>query len=344
MCGRPLLFFSLSTRPSVNPVPSLLPTVGCYNCSYSQHSVGMLTTRLIGLEVHASGSAQQESLASYFHRVRLMNHGRARQWLSHINRPNPIHDTKLLWPGSRKSKLVIDWLIDNGCPNDVSDLGWFRDDAIGTLASCRRGRAWCHLCLQNNPGYEPVIWSFSAYRACHVHRTSLLTSCPSCGWVPRYLTSQTHIPGHCDRCGLRISVKTPTEKPTDFDLFAAEAISRWQVAYQKRDLANSLTQHFSDTTIKHPDPMRGAVYASWLSGYDLVSGTPLQSDTPRHALPLNEVSRAEHRYVLRAMPELSGPLKDFIADDQRLIQASARKRSRKSLERKRRSTSRATNR
>ena len=68
----------------------------------------------------------------------------------------------------------------------------------------RKYKAWCPLCYSewsNNgtPIYEPLIWSISAVKICHIHQYPLMNYCPNCGKDLFFLAWNTRN-GFCCRC------------------------------------------------------------------------------------------------------------------------------------------------
>ena len=267
-------------------------------------------TSLIGLHVYGCGTDKQESLASYFHRLRITNYGQSRDWLSRINQPNAIHDIKLLRHGYKKSALTIQWMRAKGCPDEVDNLGWAKQPIISP-ASSRVRRAWCGQCLAEHPGHELALWSFSDYQVCHIHGNLLAECCGQCGWIPRFHTSQTHNPGHCDNCKNQITQLEQSQEPTHWQIFCSNELAKWQVNYQRGDSNSGLFNNFRNQAALR-NSVQAGLYWSWLTGLDFLDGTPCRE--PKEQVPYADVSLANHNFLITQRPELSLHLSGFIKD------------------------------
>jgi hypothetical protein len=123
---------------------------------------------------------------------------------------------------------------------DLSALTFlpFRE-AFSKRDACRRGRAWCPLCLydqeqSNGIIYEQLLWTLKSVSVCSVHKVMLQTKCPHCQRVSSPL-SGTMCPGKCGACNGwlgALSGQAPNElnatndESTEYQIFITNELGR----------------------------------------------------------------------------------------------------------------------
>lgn len=90
--------------------------------------------------------------------------------------------------------------------NDIKDLTLVAlNDVLPIRDIFRVNKAWCPLCLEewrrnNNPIYDPLIWSFKAVKFCDIHGINLKMRCPMCKKEIPVLSRKSQN-GFCSFCG-----------------------------------------------------------------------------------------------------------------------------------------------
>lgn len=90
--------------------------------------------------------------------------------------------------------------------SDVAALGLGRfAERISSMHTLRNERAWCAQCFldarsASKPAYLPLVWSFTDYRLCHVHRRVLDQKCPICNTTSVASNSWSRAIDHCPCC------------------------------------------------------------------------------------------------------------------------------------------------
>jgi hypothetical protein len=75
---------------------------------------------------------------------------------------------------------------------------------ISKRETCRRQRAWCPSCLneqfeESGTIYEHLLWTHKYVTVCPAHKLKLQIHCPHCG-LPGYMLQGKMLPGHCGKC------------------------------------------------------------------------------------------------------------------------------------------------
>lgn len=261
---------------------------------------------LLPLTVVGAGTADVESLASYFHRVRRLNHGGTGTWLARISRPDAPRD-----PGARNIRLLgnintygdvlVQWLHHNGCPPEVLNLGfnrapWLRSNTF------RKGRAWCPHCLHEEPGIERTLWTFSDYRVCVEHHCPIEDQCPQCGWRARFPSSHVHQPGHCDSCGASLgAISARLDTVPAWDSFCADSVVALVRTYQ---LGGKIDPPWPTERLGQSHSMLGLVLLwAWLTGRDPFNGGMASGRNPR-PLPDDQLHSQVAALVSAGAPHL----------------------------------------
>ena len=88
-------------------------------------------------------------------------------------------------------------------------------------------RFWCPFCYQdfvaqNQPVYEPLIWSANAVITCSIHKTPLESRCRHCDRELPPLSSNSRV-GFCSKCGKWLG-KSINEKTRNFQKYSKDEI------------------------------------------------------------------------------------------------------------------------
>lgn len=109
-------------------------------------------------------------------------------------------------------------------------------DGISSKQVCRRERAWCPPCLEDQEHldaviYEQLLWTNKYVSVCRTHKVPLQTRCPHCAKTSHVLKGSMQ-PGRCPTCGAWLGQPlTDVEKPAietesfRYDLFVANQIA-----------------------------------------------------------------------------------------------------------------------
>ncbi|WP_082083913.1 TniQ family protein [Paenibacillus beijingensis] len=87
-------------------------------------------------------------------------------------------------------------------------------DLLVSKPLCRSNKQWCSSCLaemaeQNQPIYEPLLWSISHINVCPIHEVFLDDICPHCNNHPPLLSNNSYV-GFCSLCGQWLGMKRNT--------------------------------------------------------------------------------------------------------------------------------------
>jgi AraC-like DNA-binding protein len=202
------------------------------------------------------GTPSCESLTSYFLRLS-QAHCVTPQTLfvrgmCDLNRP--IHACGLVSPNSKAATLQINgnglvaekWVAKLESITRRNDLRLLTflpfQGAVSRRKTCRRQRAWCPSCLEdqrreNGPIYEHLLWTHVYVTVCPIHRLLLQTQCPHCGGTSNVLQGSM-CTGACAKCSgwlgeladiSRSSGHESDETMSD-EIFMADQIGRLVVA------------------------------------------------------------------------------------------------------------------
>ncbi|WP_367401462.1 TniQ family protein [Solimonas sp. SE-A11] len=277
-------------------------------------SIGLLPRAVAGGNTEAI-----ESLASYFHRVRLQNLGATGAWLARVSQPESprsrgARNIRLLGNINTYDGAMVQWLHREGCPAEVLNLGFHRATWL-TARSFRPGRAWCPECLLDEPRFERTAWSFREYSVCSRHQVRLEVACPECGWQARFPSSHVHKPGHCDQCGMFLGRRIlESHQISQWEQFCAQSTASLVLAYQRQD------QLPPPWPAKH----RSKSYSAWgliLLWAWLIGRDPITGDEGKHrglgtlpaGIPIDQVASliaAGAPHLDNLLPEVKAVLQD----------------------------------
>jgi hypothetical protein len=111
--------------------------------------------------------------------------------------------------------LILQELTQEPTLKYLTFIPW--KNVLPTRNLLRKYKAWCPLCYSEwskngTPLYEPLIWSLSAVKICHIHDSPLMTYCPNCGKDIFFLAWNTRN-GFCCRCRHWLGTACSTLEP-----------------------------------------------------------------------------------------------------------------------------------
>lgn len=240
------------------------------------------------LPVVRSGTADVESLASYFHRLRVKNLGSTGRWLGQVSQPltptsQGARNIRLLGNVNTYDGALVRWLHQQGCPSEVLNLGAHRAAGWLRSSSFRRGRAWCPTCLHEDGSHEKMLWTLVDYAVCSEHRVPLEEVCAHCGWRARFVSSHAHQPGHCDQCTQSLARHAePEHSMSDWDLHRTRTIRRWVTAYQQSGVPIFAPPWPISGLPRGQAGMTALLHWSWITGLDVIDSPPIEQPKAPH--------------------------------------------------------------
>ena len=189
-------------------------------------------SRLVSLAPLGLGTAQVESLGSYYLRLadahslqpttlawevvfpeksgqsRKCEEGWKRPYFSGIGLPTQK------WVSRLEELTKVDGLVS-------LTLGFMRE-RVSTLGLVCKSNRWCPICFQEDQEqgvpYGRLLWTFHAVTCCPKHRTKLIENCSCGGYIPRARTISKTLSNVCVNCSRDLGgAQIQHPKPADDD-------------------------------------------------------------------------------------------------------------------------------
>ena len=164
-------------------------------------SFSSYVTRLAAIHQVPTGILLAQELAPKINRFKGQKPDRLSQLFFHI-----FFNLTGAWNGTGtmalEPLLILQELTQQPTLKYLTLITW--KNVLPTRNLLRKYKVWCPLCYSewsNNgtPIYEPLIWSISVVKICHIHDSPLMTYCPNCGKNIFFLAWNTRN-GFCCRC------------------------------------------------------------------------------------------------------------------------------------------------
>ena len=202
-------------------------------------------SRIYGLEPIGLDTPMQESLYSYFLRISerhctsphrlsvfiLETHNFPLRRLINGTLRLSSHDIAGAGVGAESLALALQKEND-AIPFRNLTLLPFREH-LPTTGRGGRFRQWCPLCIEENQqlgqNYYPLIWEFSAAKACPIHKCTLSTICSNCDTCFRKEARFSSVRiGYCNHCGKWLGKKaSKVLYSNEYDVACSQKILEW---------------------------------------------------------------------------------------------------------------------